>query len=65
MSHPRYMVFYTVSTSGSSPTSTGPWEGNISSSGPNPGAWADALGTKVAAVGEGPSGRCPARRGVI
>ena len=54
VSHPRYMVLNTVSTSGPDPTSTGPG-GNISSSGPQPGAWADALDTKVAAVGEGPA----------
>ena len=37
MSHPRYMVSDTVSTSGPPPTSNGP-RGNISSSGPQPGA---------------------------
>ena len=56
------MVSDTVSTSGLSQTSTGPqWEHFVER--PRPGAWADALDTKVVAEGEGPAeGEEPARR---
>ena len=61
MSHPRYIVSYTVSTSGpSSDVERAGWE-HFRRAAPT-GAWADALDTKVVAVGEGPAGEArPAR----
>ena len=55
MSHPRYMVSDTVSTSGPARTSTRP-RGEHVVERPRPGAWQDALDTKVVAEGEGPAG---------
>ena len=55
MSYPRYMVFYTVNTSGlSSDVDRAGWEHFVER--PRPGAWVDALDTKVVAEGEGPAG---------
>ena len=56
MSHPRYMVFYTVSTSGPSPTSTGPWEGTFRRAAPSRGMGGRAR-HQGGGGGGGPSGR--------